>query len=81
VKATPGELLGAPDLPQVRIADCRCILSVDIPPVGYRFKATEFGDVRVSVYGCREHTHLSALTSPTPVVKAKRAGKSKHQIQ
>ncbi len=71
---------GAPDLPEVRLAHCGCILSANAPPVGYRFKATEFGDVRVSVFACREHTKLSsALESddlPLKKPKPKRAAKS-----
>jgi hypothetical protein len=55
---------GAPDLPEVRLGHCGCVLSADASPVGYRFKASAFGDVRVPVYACREHSHLSALPSP-----------------
>jgi hypothetical protein len=71
---------GSPELPMVRIADCRCILPADIPPVGYRFRATEFGDVRVSVFACAEHTHLSAVSTnvdiPLKKPKPKRAATS-----
>ena len=35
------------ELPQVRIVDCGCILLADARPVGYRFKATVQGDVRL----------------------------------
>lgn len=38
------------ELPQVRIADCGCVLLADAKPIGYRFKLTTLGDVRVSVY-------------------------------
>jgi hypothetical protein len=83
-KAKPAEIQpDPPDLPEVRLAHCGCVLSADAAPVGYRFKASAFGDVRVPVFACREHTKLaSALVSPTlPIVKApkakpKRAAKS-----
>jgi hypothetical protein len=72
---------GAPDLPEVRLGHCGCVLSADASPVGYRFKASAFGDVRVPVYACREHTRLSAVPTnvgiPIKKAKPKRAAKSK----
>jgi hypothetical protein len=45
------------ELPQVRIADCGCVILADAKPVGYRFKATPQGDARMSVYACPQHDH------------------------
>jgi len=55
----PNELL-----PQVRIGTCGCILPGDAKPVGYVFKATQFGDVRQPVFACPGHTHLGPLSTP-----------------
>ena len=57
------------ELPQVRIADCGCIIPADAKPIGYRFKATQLGDVRVLVYCCPEHDRT------TPRETAKTASK------
>jgi hypothetical protein len=76
--------LDPPELPQVIVGACGCVLRADSLPVGFRFVATGTGDKRVMVFACAEHTHLSALpigNGPAPVVKAKakpkRAAKSK----
>jgi hypothetical protein len=70
---------GPPELPMVRIADCRCILSVDIPPIGFKFVSTPTGDRRQLVYGCPAHTHLSVVVEtdlPLKKPKPRRAAKS-----
>ncbi len=82
-KAIPAEIQpGPPELPLVRIADCRCIVSAGIPPVGFRFVSTPTGDRRQLVYGCPAHTYLSVVVSttvdkPTKQPKPRRSAKSK----
>jgi hypothetical protein len=53
------------DLPQVRIADCGCILPASVGPVGISFKQTPTGDARVLIFCCSEHDK----TRGEPVVK------------
>ena len=70
----------AEELREVRIAACGCVLSADVPPIGFRFVATPTGDKRVMVFCCREHDRTSALSpspQPTPlkVLKNKRSGR------
>jgi hypothetical protein len=69
--------IGTPDLPQVIVGACGCVLRADSLPVGFRFVSTPTGDKRQGVYACPAHSHLTPLTSSPPVVKApkpKRAG-------
>jgi len=40
------------ELPIVRVADCGCMILASAKPIGHRFKATAFGDVRTPVYAC-----------------------------
>jgi hypothetical protein len=47
-------------LPQVRVADCHCIIPADGLPIGYLYKLTPTGDVRVLVYACAEHDRTKA---------------------
>jgi hypothetical protein len=63
----------APELPQVIVGACGCVLPTNSLPVGFRFVATATGDKRIAVYACREHTRISALTSPAPKAKPRRA--------
>jgi hypothetical protein len=67
-----------PELPQVIVGACGCVLPTNSLPVGFRFAVTATGDKRIAVYACREHTRISAGMSTTvDKPKPKRAVKSK----
>jgi hypothetical protein len=53
-----------PELPQVIVGACGCVLRADSLPVGYRFVATGTRDKRVMVYACPEHTRTRELLTP-----------------
>lgn len=54
------------ELPQVRIADCHCVILAEAKPVGYRWKLTPTGDARVLVYACPTHDHTRTAAPTTP---------------
>ena len=64
---TGGAMDDPSELPQVRIADCGCILPAEAKPVGYRWRLTPTGDARVLVYACSAHDHTHT-TAPEPTI-------------
>lgn len=59
-----------PELPQVIVGTCGCLLPTDSKPVGFRFVATPTGDKRVALYVCREHDKTKAPLEPTEAPEA-----------